>query len=97
MASSLNLQTEQTTSQSAFDRLIQLLREPNRMAGATITGRNNGNEKRTLQETVKNLTGEKKEQEFTDQLWNLLIGKPFCYIFILFRFVFKFFFFFNYT
>lgn len=47
---------------------------PNEMTGMALTSRITENEKRTLEDTVRKFTNVKKAEEFTDRLWNLLIG-----------------------
>ncbi|KAK7604254.1 hypothetical protein V9T40_004527 [Parthenolecanium corni] len=60
-----------TDSKSVSDRLMQLLREPNK--SATTFMRESENETKSLEETIRNITIGKKEHEFSDQLWTLLI------------------------
>lgn len=67
-----------TDSKSVSDRLMQLLREPNK--SATTVMRESENETKSLEETIRNITIGKKEHEFSDQLWTLLIGESFIYV-----------------
>lgn len=62
---------------SVSDRLMQLLREPNKSA-TTLIMRESENEMKSLEEIIRCITIGKKEHEFSDQLWTLLIGKFFC-------------------
>lgn len=73
----IKLQFENSSSKSLQERLNELLQMPNEMTGMALTSRITENEKRTLEDTVKKFTNVKKAEEFTDRLWNLLIGEKF--------------------
>ncbi len=62
-------------TKSVRDRLIQLLQDPNKITGEVLPNKVTENTKISLEEAVANIVSGKKEQEFTDQLWTLLIGK----------------------
>lgn len=59
---------------------MQLLKEPNKSA-TTLILRDSENETKSLEETIRNITIGKKEHEFSDQLWTLLIGEDLLYEF----------------
>ena len=77
-------QLDETSTKSLQERLSLLLQEPNETLNGVIPSRMTMNEKKTLEETVRRVNSEKKEEEFTDRLWTLLIGKitSFCRVYV---------------